>query len=103
MGVHLADKFLQLHAKGLCYRDISQNNVFFDPANGDILICDNDNVAVDGNVTGVLGTARFMAPEVALGKTLPTTQTDLYSLAVLLFYILFNHHPFDGAKIRADP
>jgi DNA-binding helix-hairpin-helix protein with protein kinase domain len=98
VSVHLADKFLQLHAKGLCYRDISQNNVFFDPANGDILICDNDNVAVDGEVSGVLGTARFMAPEVALGKTLPTTQTDLYSLAVLLFYILFTHHPLDGAR-----
>jgi DNA-binding helix-hairpin-helix protein with protein kinase domain len=98
VGVHLAHKFLQLHAKGLCYRDISQNNVFFDPANGDILICDNDNVAVDGKAMGIIGTARFMAPEVALGKILPTTQTDLYSLAVLLFYVLFNHHPLDGAK-----
>jgi DNA-binding helix-hairpin-helix protein with protein kinase domain len=96
VGVHLADKFLQLHAQGLCYRDISQNNVFFDAANGDILICDNDNVAVDGQVTGIIGTASFMAPEVALGETLPTTQTDLYSLAVLLFYILFTHHPLDG-------
>src|SRR5579864_437892 len=43
-GLALADSYWQLHSKGLCYCDISFGNVFFDPANGDVLICDNDNV-----------------------------------------------------------
>ena len=30
-GLQLAQAFLELHAKGLCYRDISFGNVFFDP------------------------------------------------------------------------
>ena len=45
---NLSDAFLQLHAKGWCYRDISQGNMFFDPYTGDILVCDNDNVGVNG-------------------------------------------------------
>ncbi len=101
-GMHLADSYLQLHARGLCYRDISFGNVFFDPHVGDVLICDNDNVGVDGaSRGGVLGTPRFMAPEVVRGEALPSTQTDLFSLAVLLFYIFMVHHPLEGAQETA--
>ena len=101
-GLHLADSYLQLHARGLCYRDISFGNVFFDPDSGDVLICDNDNVGVDGaSKGGVLGTPRFMAPEVVRGDALPSTQTDLFSLAVLLFYMLTVHHPLEGAREAA--
>jgi DNA-binding helix-hairpin-helix protein with protein kinase domain len=101
-GLHLADSYLQLHARGLCYRDISFGNVFFDPATGDVLICDNDNVGVDGaRKGGVLGTPRFMAPEVVRGDALPSTQTDLFSLAVLLFYMLVVHHPLEGEREAA--
>jgi len=42
-GRELSDSFLKLHSKGLSYCDISFGNVFFDPANGEVLICDNDN------------------------------------------------------------
>ena len=103
-GLQLADAFLRLHSKGLCYRDISFANVFFDPKSGDIRICDNDNVDISGTETGgVLGTQRFMAPEVVRREDVPSDQTDRYSLAVLLFFLLFGGHPLDGereAKIR---
>lgn len=96
-GLDLSHSFLQLHARGLCYRDISFGNVFFDPETGDVLICDNDNVAVDGQSNGgILGTPRFMAPEIVRGDALPSTQTDLFSLAVLLFYLFVVHHPLEG-------
>jgi eukaryotic-like serine/threonine-protein kinase len=98
-GFNLAHEYLQLHSQGLCYRDISFGNAFFDPDTGDVLICDNDNVAVDGAATlGVLGTPRFMAPEVVRGEARPSTQTDLFSLSVLIFYMLLVHHPLEGRK-----
>lgn len=100
-GFELAHSFLQLHAKGLCYRDISFGNVFFDPATGEVRICDNDNVDVNGQPGSIGGTARFMAPEIVQGNATPTTQTDLFSLAVLLFYMLMNHHPLEGAREAA--
>lgn len=93
----LADAFRQLHARGLCYRDISFGNVFLDPVSGDILVCDNDNVGVDGSEAAILGTLRFMAPEIITGRALPSARTDLFSLAVLLFYLCIGHHPLEGA------
>ena len=98
-GCQLAESYLRLHSKGLCYRDISFGNVFFDPNTGDILICDNDNVGVNnGQPSGILGTPGFMAPEVVRGEARPGTQTDLFSLSVLLFYMFMVHHPLEGKK-----
>jgi len=102
-GFHLAHNFLALHAQGLCYRDISFGNVALDPKTGDVMIADNDNVAIDGaGLSGVLGTPRFMAPEVVRGEAFPGTQTDLWSLAVLLFYLFVMHHPLEGERERVD-
>lgn len=99
-GRQLSDSFLKLHSKGLCYCDISFGNVFFDPKNGNVLICDNDNVVVDGQARadGVAGTARFMAPEIVRGEAKPSTATDLFSLSVLHFYMFMLHHPLEGEK-----
>ena len=95
----LADSFHQLHLKGLCYKDISLGNLFLEPGSGRILICDNDNVDIDGQGQGsVLGTPGFMAPEVLLGQARPSASSDLFSLAVLLFRLLTRHDPFRGAQ-----
>ncbi len=96
-GFYLADGYFQLHVGGMCYRDISFGNVFLEPGNGEVLICDNDNVAVDGDTnSGVLGTLRFMAPEIVRGQALSDRKTDLFSLSVLLFYMFMFHHPLEG-------
>ncbi|HEX9963314.1 MAG TPA: hypothetical protein VGB00_20450 [Pyrinomonadaceae bacterium] len=101
-GLNLSHNYLLLHSQGLCYRDISFGNAFFDPDNGDVLIADNDNVSVDGaGVLGVLGTPRFMAPEIVRGEAFPSTQTDLFSLSVLIFYMLMVAHPLEGKKEAA--
>jgi len=101
VGLALADNFYKLHANGLCYADISFGNAFFDPKTGEVLICDNDNVTENRSPkVSVLGTPDFMAPEIVRREASPSRQTDLYSLAVLLFYIFHIHHPLVGKKIR---
>src|SRR5476651_167950 len=101
MALELADSFLRLHSLGFCYSDISFGNIFFDPVTGEISICDNDNVAVDGEgMSGVLGTPRFMAPEIVREEAKPNISTDLYSLAVILFYMFMVHHPLEGRRER---
>ena len=101
---NLADSFRQLHSKGLCYRDISHGNIFFHPETGKILICDNDNVGIDNlSSQGVVGTPRFMAPEIVRAEASPNANSDRFSLATLLFYMLFTSHPLEGeneANIR---
>jgi eukaryotic-like serine/threonine-protein kinase len=98
----LAEHYKLLHSHGLAYRDISLGNVFFDPQSGEIRIADNDNVAINGQASrGINGTPRFMAPEIVRGEADPSTETDLFSLAVLLFYMLFRNHPLEGAREAA--
>jgi len=97
-GFELANAYFLLHSRGLCYRDINFGNVAFDPNDGDIRVCDNDNVGVSDEPTSIGGTVRFMAPEVVRGEALPNTQTDLFSLAILLFHIFMVHHPLEGRR-----
>ena len=94
----VAHNFLELHARGFCYQDINFGNIFLHPDTGDIVICDNDNVDVDGMDASVFGTRKFMAPEVVMRRALPSTKTDLFSMAVLFFYIVHGWHPLDGKR-----
>lgn len=99
---NLTKGYQKLHAMGYSYRDISFGNLFFEPNTGNVLICDNDNVSVNGkDDSSVYGTPRFMAPEIVLGKAKPSRNTDLFSLAVLLFYMFMMNHPLEG-KLEAD-
>src|SRR3712207_3974441 len=62
-GLNLSHNYLLLHSQGLCYRDISFGNAFFDPDNGDVLIPDTDTVSGSGpGLPVVLGPPRFLAP-----------------------------------------
>ena len=100
VGLNLVDSFHKLHAAGLCYRDISFGNGFFDPSSGETLICDNDNVSPNNSPSkSVLGTPDFMAPEVVLRRARPSRETDYFSLSVLLFYLFHIQHPLLGKKI----
>ena len=100
IGRELVDAFAALHSGGLCYRDISFGNLRVDPATREAAIIDVDNVGVDGGSALVKGTGPFMAPELLRDEALPSTVTDLHSLAVLLFYLLMHGHPLFG--VRAD-
>lgn len=94
----ISNSYRALHLSGHCYRDISQGNMLFDPTTGDVLICDNDNVGVNGRSTcQIWGTLEYMAPELIRGDVAhPSTESDLHSLAVLLFLLWVWHHPFHG-------
>jgi serine/threonine protein kinase len=102
VAFNLTCGYQKLHSLGYSYRDISYGNVFLDPENGNVLICDNDNVSASGNDdSSVLGTPRFMAPEIVIGMANPSRNTDLFSLSVLLFIMFMLHHPLEG-KREAD-
>lgn len=101
--VRIAESMLALHAKGFCYQDINFGNVFLDADTGAVCICDNDNVDVDGTPGGVYGTRKFMAPEVVRREALPSSRTDLFSMAVLFFYVLIGWHPLEGKREAEIP
>jgi eukaryotic-like serine/threonine-protein kinase len=98
LGRELVDAFAALHSSGLCYRDISFGNLRVDPVTAEVAIIDIDNIGTDGAKTLVKGTGRFMAPEIVRNEAMPTTSTDLHSLAVLLFYLFMHGHPLMGSR-----
>ena len=95
-AINIIQGFRALHNNGYSYQDINDGNFFIDPNNGNVLICDNDNVSPFGTNMGILGKQRYMAPEVVTGKKDPDTETDRFSLAVILFRLLCINHPLEG-------
>jgi DNA-binding helix-hairpin-helix protein with protein kinase domain len=96
-AINIIQAFRELHNSGYSYQDINNGNFFINPENGDVLICDNDNVSPFGVNLGILGKQRYMAPEVVTGGN-PDKQSDRFSLAVILFRLLFINHPLEGMR-----
>ncbi len=102
-ALQISNAFRELHRKGYSYQDLNDGNFFIHPTTGEVLICDNDNVAPYGKNLGIAGKCRYMAPEVVLRKSLPNADTDRFSLGILLFMLLFNNHPLEGKLIAGVP
>lgn len=96
-AINIIQAFRALHNSGYSYQDINNGNFFINPENGKVLICDNDNVSPFGVNLGILGKQRYMAPEVVTGGD-PDKQSDRFSLAVILFRLLFINHPLEGKR-----
>ena len=95
-ALNIAESFFALHSKGYSYQDLNEGSFFINPDNGDVLICDNDNVAPFGENLGVKGMPKYMAPEVVTNKARPNTHTDRFSLAIILFRLFYIDHPLEG-------
>ncbi len=101
-AMKICNGFMMLHRFGYSYQDLNDGNFFIDPTNGDVLICDNDNVMPQGEKSGIMGKARYMAPEIVAGG-IPDKYSDRFSLSVILFMLFYANHPFEGAKVVACP
>ena len=96
--LNIVSAFRLLHANGYSYCDLNASNFVINPATGKVLIYDNDNVTLNNNETGVLGTLSYMAPEIIMRRSLPNTYSDRYSLAVFLYRMLLGPHPLEGRR-----
>lgn len=101
-AMKICNGFMMLHRFGYSYQDLNDGNFFIDPTTGDVLICDNDNVMPQGEKSGIMGKARYMAPEIVAGG-IPDKYSDRFSLSVILFMLFYANHPFEGAKVVACP
>jgi len=97
-ALNITAGFRELHNKGYSYQDLNDGNFFINSNNGAVLICDNDNVSEFGKSSGIAGKARYMAPEIVMGRATPGNKTDSFSLAVVLFLLFIGGHPLEGKK-----
>jgi DNA-binding helix-hairpin-helix protein with protein kinase domain len=100
---NLATAFYRLHEAGLVVGDVNEGNILVS-ANGMVAFIDCDSFQVrDGDEYYYceVGVPRYTPPEFlrrkSFEKVVRTTNTDCFSMAVLLFQLLFlGRHPFAG-------
>jgi len=97
LGAQVAAALGAAHDRGMVHRDIKPQNVLLTDR-GDAKVADFGIARAGSSVTisrtgSVLGTAGYMSPEQALGKS-ATPKSDLYSLGVVLYEALTGELPY---------
>lgn len=100
--LNIVSAFRVLHRRGYVYQDLNNGNFFVRVSDGDVLICDNDNVSDSDKPSGIAGKARYMAPSVVKGG-IPNRFTDRFSLGVCLFMLFMRCHPLEGVRTLSAP
>src|SRR5262249_20306575 len=99
LGAEVASALAAAHRARIVHRDIKPSNVMVDDS-GEAKVLDFGIARAAGGASlthaaAVLGSAPYMAPEVARGNR-ADTRSDLYSLGCLLYELLTGRPPFVG-------
>ena len=96
----LADGLAQAHAYGIHHRDVKANNVILQP-NGTMVLVDFGAAIEDDSMEVtqagmMLGTTRYLPPEVVCGEDRDLVSADIYALGMLLYEVVTGSHAFRG-------
>lgn len=104
IGIQITRALKHAHDRGIIHRDLKPANLLIDKVDvvkltdfGIAKLFGSSSVTVEG---GVIGTADYMPPEQAEGKSV-TARSDLYSLGSVLYALLTGKPPF-AAKTVAE-
>jgi Tol biopolymer transport system component len=102
IGVDLCRALSAVHRAGLLHRDVKAQNIMREEGGRIVLM---DFGAGFAGVAGrdapqLAGTPLYMAPEVLAGAR-ATPRSDVYSLGVLLYHLVTEGFPVEGASFRS--
>ena len=99
IGAFLCDALEAVHSAGLLHRDVKAQNVMRDRA-GRLVLMDFGSGHEAQRFSGctVEGTPLYAAPEILNGAE-ASVRSDIYSLGVLLWYLLMGSYPVNGRSV----
>jgi serine/threonine-protein kinase len=103
----VADALAYAHSKGVIHRDIKPENILLDATGAmvaDFGIARAVSVAGGETLTRTgmaVGTPTYMSPEQAMGSKDVTPESDVYSLACVVYELLAGQPPFTGPTAMA--
>ena len=93
-----------VHEKDVFHRDLKPENIILKTGTDSVVLVDfgiakvNDSLIAPTTVTGVsAGTLGYMSPEQLRGEEI-TAASDIYSMAVIAYEMIFGGRPFDPAS-----
>jgi len=98
---NIAFAFSILHTNGMVFTDINEGSIFFDTNTAKVMICDCDNIVPETEKPIRVGKIGYMAPEVINGSVC-SKESDCFSLAVIIFLLLFRCDPYEGSKYNGQ-
>jgi TolB-like protein/tRNA A-37 threonylcarbamoyl transferase component Bud32/Tfp pilus assembly protein PilF len=100
IGVELCGAVAAVHAAGLLHRDIKAQNVLREDS-GRAVLMDFGTGEEIGSATGrMAGTPLYLAPEILSGSA-ASAASDVYSIGVLLFYLVTGAFPMQVDSLGA--
>jgi eukaryotic-like serine/threonine-protein kinase len=100
IGIELAGAIGAVHDAGLLHRDVKPQNIML-ARDGRVVLMDFGigHDARSGQLPRLSGTPLYLAPELLAGRP-PSVSTDIYSVGVVLFYVLTRTHPVRGETLN---
>jgi serine/threonine-protein kinase len=93
----VASSLAILHSRGLVHRDVSSRNVRYG-SDGYVKLLDFGAMTASGVAKDVVGTPRFMAPEMVVMQALDG-RTDLFSLGALGYFLLTGRDAYPARRM----
>jgi len=98
----IADALDYAHREGVIHRDVKPSNIMV-TAEGKAVLTDFGLAlnTTEGTIGNTFGSAHYIAPEQAVSSANAVSQSDLYSLGVVLYEMLTNRVPFNDPSAMA--
>jgi serine/threonine protein kinase/tetratricopeptide (TPR) repeat protein len=98
VGLDVCSALAAVHGAGLLHRDVKAQNVMRE-AGGRIVLMDFGTGEELAGTNRMIGTPLYLAPEIFQGQK-ASVQSDLYSLGVLLFYLVTGKFPVAAGSME---